>query len=261
MQRIGRVIEIESRNGKRAPVSGPDHPVHKELRGKVAYCNFLTARRTNFRLLPLPTRLTSNTRWPSRKTFVIEGKSLSSTREQILSSQGFHHAYECARAPSFHPKAIGLEYQSVLETTPSLEYGESGLPLRCWSRPLVAKDPSRTPVPGFFLLLQSARTRRSRTGKASTADPNALETRGSCPTTVWYLFYRLRQSKRCLEEANLHFENSFAANLNTPRFIPRPSRKKHSPKSAKRSRPRKNTYLKAKWQAPVGVHTMLRWMN
>jgi hypothetical protein len=126
MQRIGRVDrrmdpEIEAR------LVG-DHPDQAELRGKVAYWNFLPPSELD-NLLQLYSKVAHKTLRIS-KSFGIEGKKLLKAEDDYDALKDFNSAYEGTTTPL---EQLHLEYQKLLQDNPELEAHVIGMPGRVFS--------------------------------------------------------------------------------------------------------------------------------
>jgi superfamily II DNA or RNA helicase len=126
MQRIGRVdrrlnVEIEARICK-------DHPGQKEIRGEVAYWNFLPPDELDT-LLRLYKKVSHKTLRIS-KTFGIEGKKLLRPEDDFEALRDFLHAYEGTTTPL---EEMHLEYQKLLADHPGLAESLQSLPNKVFS--------------------------------------------------------------------------------------------------------------------------------
>jgi len=126
MQRIGRVDRRMNPEIERMLVA--DHPDQKDIRGTVAYWNFLPPDELN-ELLTLYTRVTHKTLRIS-KTFGIEGKKLLTPEDDYDALRDFTERYE--GQPTDEEK-LRLEYQDLLREHPGLEEKLDGFPGRIFS--------------------------------------------------------------------------------------------------------------------------------
>jgi hypothetical protein len=106
MQRIGRVDRRMTPDIEGKLLA--DHPDQKDLRGNVAYWNFLPPDELN-RLLTLYSRVTHKTLRIS-KTFGIEGKKLLTADDDYQALKDFTEAYEGRETPI---ERMHLEYQAL----------------------------------------------------------------------------------------------------------------------------------------------------
>lgn len=126
MQRIGRVDrrlnpEIEQK-------MLVDHPDRKDLRGTVAYWNFLPPDELD-NLLKLYAKVTKKTLRIS-KVFGIEGKKLLRPDDDFDALKDFNHSYE---GTATIIEEMHLEYQKLIKENPGLEGRLASLPGRVFS--------------------------------------------------------------------------------------------------------------------------------
>jgi len=237
MQRIGRVDrrlnpEIEER-------LLADHPVQAELRGKVAYWNFLPPDDLDL-LLRLYGKVAHKTLRIS-KTFGIEGRKLLRPEDDFDALREFNEEYE--GTPSLLEQ-MHLEYQDLLAAYPGLAQELDSLPGKVFSG-------KQHPTPGtravFFCYALPA------------ADTSEAEVRWTEEAGVvrWYLYDLATES--VVEDP--------AAMLDAVRSSPETplhcaiAQQTLSEVRAKVEKHLKNTYLK-QVQAPVGVKPKLKaWME
>ena len=126
MQRIGRVDRRLNPEVEKRIVS--DHPDQKEIRGRVAYWNFLPPEELD-NLLRLYKRVSHKTLRIS-KTFGIEGKKLLTPKDDFEALREFNHAYEGTTTPV---EAMHLEYQKLLLDNPGLAERLAAFPGKVFS--------------------------------------------------------------------------------------------------------------------------------
>jgi hypothetical protein len=172
MQRIGRVDRrLNPATEKRILAA---HPDQKDLRGTVAYWNFLPPDELD-NLLRLY-RTVSHKTLRISKTFGIEGKKLLTPQDDFEALREFNQAYECTPSAT---EEMHLEYQRLLEQNPGLEERLNSLPGRVFSG-------KQHPAPGtralFFCYRLPAPGIAAHEGRE--ADPTVWsEENGS---TAWY---------------------------------------------------------------------------
>lgn len=243
MQRIGRVDRRLNPEIEKSILH--DHPDQKEIRGIVAFWNFLPPDELDD-LLRLYRKVAHKTLRIS-KTFGIEGKKLLTPEDDYEALKEFNHSYEGTTTPV---EAMHLEYQKLLQENPGLAERLSSFPSRVFSG-------KRHPSPGaqaiFFCYALPAPTAESReqaAGELSAWSEEAGYTR-------WYL-YEL-STRQILEEPS-EMIGVIRCKPDTPR--------RRSIADATLSEIRseieqhiKNSYFK-KVQAPVGVKPGLKaWME
>lgn len=245
MQRIGRVDRRLNPQIEKQLVA--DHPEVKELRGKVAYWNFLPPDDLDD-LLRLYGRVAHKTLRISR-TFGIEGRKLLRPEDEYDALREFNEQYEGTTTPS---EALHLEFQRLLQENPGLEDRLKSLPGRVFSG---KAHPSPDACAVFFCYALPARPVQAPSGDvpANQAELWSIE-RGP---VQWYLHDCA--TGRLAEEPG-EIANVIRSSPATPRHCTmntktlddiRKSIEKHI----------KNTYLK-QVQAPMGVKPMLRaWME
>jgi superfamily II DNA or RNA helicase len=243
MQRIGRVDRrLNPATEKRILAA---HPDQKDLRGTVAYWNFLPPDELD-NLLRLY-RTVSHKTIRISKTFGIEGKKLLTPQDDFEALREFNQAYEGTPSAT---EEMHLEYQRLLEQNPGLEERLNSLPGRVFSG-------KQHPTPGtralFFCYRLPAPGIAAHEGRE--ADPAVWsEENGS---TAWYLYHL--DTAKILEEPT-EILGAIRCQPNTPR------RRALEDKTLGDIRRKveahlKNTYLK-KVQAPQGVKATLKcWME
>src|ERR1017187_8511100 len=126
MQRIGRVdSRLNPATEKRILAA---HPDQKDLRGTVAYWNFLPPDELD-NLLRLY-RTVSHKTIRISKTFGIEGKKLLKPDDDYAALKDFQHSYEGATTPT---EKMQLELERLLKENPALETHLDCLPGRVFS--------------------------------------------------------------------------------------------------------------------------------
>ncbi len=243
MQRIGRVDRRLNPDTEKRILK--DHPDQKDLRGTVAYWNFLPPDELDD-LLRLY-RTVSHKALRISKTFGIEGRKLLTPQDDFEALREFNQAYEGTPSAT---EEMHLEYQRLLEQNPSLEDHLNSLPGRVFSG-------KQHPTPGtralFFCYRLPAPGIAAHEGRE--ADPATWsEENGS---TAWYIYHL--DSAKILEEP--------AEILSLIRCRPdTPRRRALEDKTLGDIRKTveahlKNTYLK-RVQAPQGVKAALKcWME
>ena len=126
MQRIGRIDRRLDREIEDKIIR--DHPELENVRGKVAYWNFLPPDELNV-LLSLYEKVTKKTLLIS-KTFGIEGKKLLTPEDDYEALKGFNQAYE--GTPTLLEK-MHLEYQELIKEDKTLPARLRNLPLKIFS--------------------------------------------------------------------------------------------------------------------------------
>lgn len=140
MQRIGRVDRRMNPAIEARLVA--DHPEQAELRGKVAYWNFLPPNEID-NLLRLYTKVSHKTLRIS-KTFGIEGNKVLRPEDQYETLKEFNAEYE---GQATFLEQIHLEWQRLLAEHEGLDVRLSALPLRVYS----GREQSEAGRTGVFL--------------------------------------------------------------------------------------------------------------
>jgi SNF2 family DNA or RNA helicase len=243
MQRIGRVDRRLSSETEKRTLR--DHPDRAEIRGTVAFWNFLPPEELDD-LLRLYRKVARKTLRIS-KTFGIEGKKLLKPEDDYEALKEFNHTYEGTTSPT---EAMHLEYQKLLQENPGLADRLSALPGKVFSG---KQHPSPGAQAVFFCYALPAPSAESRP-EAGTEIAAWSEDAGY---TRWYL-YNL-DSKEILEEAS-EIVSVIRSTPNTPRRRALPD-KTLSEIRGEVENHLKNTYFK-KVQAPIGVKAKLKaWME
>jgi SNF2 family DNA or RNA helicase len=253
MQRIGRVdrrmnADIEAR-------ILADHPDQKDLRGSVAFWNFLPPDELDD-LLRLYGRVTHKVLRIS-KTFGIEGKKLLKPEDDFEALKDFTRGYEGTTTPL---EEMHLEYQRLLKDYPDLLERVEGLPGRVFS----GKD---HPSPGskalFFCFAMPAPPPISTAPSPQTAEmpsdggPEPSAWSEEAGETKWYLFDL--ESEKIADDPT-HIVKVIRSTPETPRKHDVPE-KTLSEIRSKVEKHIKNSYLK-QVQAPIGVKPLLKaWME
>lgn len=243
MQRIGRVDRRLNPGTEKKILAA--HPDQKDLRGTVAYWNFLPPGELDD-LLRLYHTVSHKTLRIS-KTFGIEGKKLLTPKDDFQALREFNQAYEGTPSAT---EEMHLEYQRLLEQNPGLEDHLNSLPGRVFSG-------KEHPAPGtqalFFCYRLPAPGIAAHEGRE--ADPAVWsEESGS---TAWYLYHL--DTGKILEEPS-EILSVIRCQPDTPR------RRALEDKTLGDIRKKveahlKNTYLK-KVQAPQGVKAALKcWLE
>jgi hypothetical protein len=243
MQRIGRVDrrmnpEVEQRIVK-------DHPDQKEIRGAVAYWNFLPPDELDD-LLRLYQKV-SHKALRISKTFGIEGKRLLRPEDEYDALKDFNQTYEgtTSKLEDMH-----LEYQKLLQENPDLEAQLNALPGKVFSGKAHPKEDSRAVFFCYALPAPPAKLTGTETQTAADWTEEAGHTR-------WYL-YDLATEKITDDPAEII--EAIQCQPDTPR---RQTIEKQtlSEVRAKLEKHIKNTYLR-QVVAPIGVKARLKaWME
>lgn len=238
MQRIGRVDRRMSPAVEKRLVQ--DHPELKELRGKVAYWNFLPPDELD-ELLRLYSRVAYKTLRIS-KVFGIEGKQLLKADDDYDALRDFIHTFEGEATPA---EKLHLEYQQLLQNNPALESFLNAVPLRLFS----GKQHITLGTKALFLCY------RLPAEDKTAAPENAWD--GEAGRTGWYLY---DISKKDIIEDAPRISTVIRSLPETPRSVVldpgllrevRLLVEKHI----------RNTYMK-QIQAPVGIKPVLKcWME
>lgn len=243
MQRIGRVDRRLNPDIEARIVA--DHPEQRDLRGRVAYWNFLPPKELD-RLLRLY-QVVSHKTLRISKTFGIEGKKLLTPQDDYDALREFNQTYEGTPSPT---EQMHLEYQKLLQTVPDLEARLNALPGRLFSG-------KAHPKPGaqavFFCYALPVAGSAGREGQP--ADPALWS--AEYGTIAWYLYDMA--SGNILEEP-AEILPLIRCAPDTPRrcLLPEPTLLEIRKKIEAHIR---NTYLK-RVQAPVGVKPLLKcWME
>jgi superfamily II DNA/RNA helicase len=243
MQRIGRVDrrmnpEIEQR-------LLADHPDQKDIRGTVAYWNFLPPKEIDD-LLKLFKRV-SNKALRISKIFGIEGKRLLRPEDDFAALKEFNQSYE---GTTTKLEEMHLEYQKLIQQDPELEARLNVLPGRVFSGKAHPKEGCRAVFFCYALPAPPATTKQKENQTAEDWTEEAGQ-------TGWYLF-DLATEKIVEEPAEIiQFIRS------TPETPRRQTieKKTLSEIRAKVDKHIKNTYLR-RMVAPIGVKPRLKaWME
>lgn len=243
MQRIGRVDRRMNPNIEERLLA--DHPEQSEIRGKVAYWNFLPPGELDD-LLRLYARVSHKTLRISR-VFGIEGKKLLTPEDDYEALKDFTHAYEGTTTPT---EGLHLEYQRLMQENPALAAVLDRLPRKIFSG---KRHPSPDAKAVFFCYTLPAPRADLRDGEQKDEAVWSEE----AGRTAWYL-YDLESEK--IDEDSNAIVNLIRSAPDTPR------RRAVADETlaevrAKVERHIKNSYLK-KVQAPAGVKPILKaWME
>ena len=126
MQRIGRVDRRLNPDVEKRLLA--DHPEQMDLRGSVAYWNFLPPDELD-QLLKLYTKVTHKTLRIS-KTFGIEGKKLLHPDDDFAALKNFNHEYDGDLSPA---EKLENEYDKLVVADPALPAKLAALPGRVFS--------------------------------------------------------------------------------------------------------------------------------
>ena len=243
MQRIGRVDR--RMNPEVEEQLAADHPDQKELRGTVAFWNFLPPDELDI-LLKLYRRVSHKTLRIS-KTFGIEGKRLLKPSDDYEALKDFNQSYEGSTTKL---EEMHLEFQRLIQQDPELETRLNALPGRVFSGKAHTKEGSRAVFFCYALPAAPAETKQKERQTAEEWTEEAGDAR-------WYLYDLTTEA--IIEEA--------AEILEFIRCVPETPRRQTLEKKtlsevrAKVEKHIKNTYLK-QVQAPMGVRPILKtWME
>jgi hypothetical protein len=220
-----------------------DHPEQKDLRGKIAYWNFLPPGEIEI-LLGLYTRVSHKTLRIS-KTFGIEGKKLLRPEDDYDALRDFNHSYEGSTTLT---EEMHLEYQKLLKDYPDMEAKLNALPGRVFSG---KKRPTKESKAVFFCY------RLPRPDYSISSSDDELPWTEDAGETKWYL-YDLDEEKILDEPSEII--NLIRSTPDTPRHC-EIEQKTLSEIRRKIDKHIKNTYLR-NVQAPIGVKPILKvWME
>ena len=243
MQRIGRVDRRLNPEVEAELVA--DHPDQKDLRGTVAFWNFLPPDELDV-LLKLYRRV-SHKALRISKTFGIEGKRLLKPSDDYEALKDFNQSYEGSTTKL---EEMHLEYQKLIQQDPELETRLNALPGRVFSGKAHPKEGSRAVFFCYALPAPPAETKQKEQQTAEDWTEEAGDTR-------WYLF-DLATEKIAEEPAEI---------IEFIRCTPETPRRQTIEKKtlseirAKVDKHIKNTYLR-QMVAPVGVKAHLKaWME
>ncbi len=241
MQRIGRVDRRMNPETEGRLLA--EHPEQKDLRGKIAYWNFLPPAELE-ELIRLYSLVSHKTLRIS-KTFGIEGKKLLRPEDDYDALRNFNEAYE---GTTTLLEKMRLEYQRLLRDYPELVARLDALPGKVFT----GKNNVITGARAVFFCYRLPRQDHS---VACTDDEFPwTEAAGE---TKWYLFDLASGS---IGEEPADIVDIIRSSPETPRrcLI---ERKTLSEVRVKLEKHIKNTYLK-KVQAPPGINPVLKaWME
>jgi hypothetical protein len=180
MQRIGRVDRRLNPDIEARIVA--DHPEQQQLRGQVAFWNFLPPDELDD-LLRLFQRVTHKTLVISR-TLGIEGRQLLTPDDQFDPVKELNEQCDGALG---EVEQLRLEYQALVEQHPELAAALPGLPLKVFSgKALVGPSSPNPPLP------QGARGAIFFCYRIPRPDPNLIDTESGQPRwsdaaglTIW----------------------------------------------------------------------------
>lgn len=241
MQRIGRVDRrvnpaIEAKILK-------DHPDQQELRGTIAYWNFLPPEELDD-LLRLYNRVSHKTLRIS-KTLGIEGKKLLKEDDDYEDLRNFSEQYEGTTSPD---EAMHLEWQDLIKAHEGLEDRLNLFPDGIFS----GKEHLKPGTKGVFFCYA-----RPGYDKQSSADTGEDVWNAASGDVKWYLYEVA--SENILEEAP-QLIDVIRSDPQTPRKVSMDQKTLSDVRQAVEKHITK-TYLR-KVQAPVGVKPVLKaWME
>ena len=242
MQRIGRVDRRMNPEIEKQMIA--DHPDVKDLRGKVAFWNFLPPDELDT-LLALYGRVAHKTLRIS-KTLGIEGKKLLTPQDNFDALKDFTHAYEGETSPV---EQMHLDFQRLVKADPDLPVRLSALPGRVFS----GKKNASPDAKGVFLCYALPAPRGPAEKPEGDEDGWSLESGAS----RWYLYNIANEQ---ITEDAPAINGIVRCDADTPRRteIAQPTLTEIRLRIEKHI---KNTYLR-QVQAPVGVKPVLKaWME
>ena len=242
MQRIGRVDRRMNPEIEKQMIA--DHPEVKDLRGKVAFWNFLPPDELDT-LLALYGRVSHKTLRIS-KTLGIEGKKLLTPEDNFDALKDFTHAYEGETSPV---EQMHLDFQGLMKNNPELRERLNSLPGRLFS----GKAHLAPGTKAVFLCYALPAPRGPAEKVEGDDDGWSLDSGAS----RWYLYNIAAEQ---ISEDAPAINVVVRSNAETPRRteIAQPTLTEIRQRIEKHI---KNTYLK-QVQAPVGVKPVLKaWME
>ena len=242
MQRIGRVDRRMNPEIEKQLIA--DHLDVKDLRGKVAYWNFLPPDELDT-LLALYGRVSHKTLRIS-KTLGIEGRKLLTPDDDFDALKDFTHAYEGETSPV---EQMHLDFQGLMKNNPELRDRLNSLPGRLFSGKAHIKPGTKA-----VFLCYSLPAPRGPAEKTEGEDEGWSLDSGA---SRWYLYDIAAEQ---ISEDAPAINNVVRCDADTPRRteIAQPTLTEIRQKIEKHI---KNTYLK-QVQAPVGVKPVLKaWME
>lgn len=243
MQRIGRVDRRMNPETEKQIIA--DHPDQKEIRGTVAYWNFLPPEELD-NLLNVYRRVAHKTLRIS-KVFGIEGKKLLRPEDNFEALKDFNETYEGSTTGL---EEMHLEFRQLLIDHPELEKVLNGFPSRIFSGKEHPKKGSRAVFFCYALPAPGAQKKDISIEDASLWTEEA-------GFTKWFLF-DLATSK--IIEEPTEIIDLIRSTPETPRTLSI-EKKTLSEIRGQMDRHIKNTYLK-QVQAPIGVKPVLKaWME
>ena len=234
MQRIGRVDQRLNPEIENQIIA--DHPDQKEIRGRVAYWNFLPPDELE-NLLNIYKRVAHKTLRIS-KVFGIEGKKLLRPEDNFEALKEFNETYEGSTTAL---EELHLEFRQLLKDHPELEQQLNGFPSRVFSGKEHPKKGSRAV---FFCYALPAPGAKNKEGSIEDASLWTEE----AGFTKWFLF-DLATEKILVEPTEII--DLIRSVPETPRQLSI-EKKTLSEIRSQMDRHIKNTYLK-QVQAPIGV--------
>jgi len=241
MQRIGRIDRRMNPENEAQIIT--DHPEQKDLRGKVAYWNFLPPDDLD-ELLHLY-RLVSRKTLRISKTFGIEGKKLLTEKDDYEALKNFNETYE---GTTTLLEEMHLEYQRILKENPELVGRLKMLPGRVFTG---KEHPSKKAQAVFFCY------RLPRPDYSLTGDDDEHPWTEEAGETKWYLYDLATEA---IYEEPAEIVDIIRSTPETPRVC-RIEKQTLTDIRKQVEKHIKNTYLK-RVQAPVGIQPKLKaWME
>ncbi len=246
MQRIGRVDRRMNPHVEERLIA--DHPEQRELRGKVAYWNFLPPGELDS-LLKLYSKVAHKTLRIS-KTFGIEGRKLLRPEDEFEALKDFNHSYE---GTTTSVEDMHLEYQKLLQDYPDLKERLDRLPGRVFS----GKEHPVAQGKGVFFCYALPAPDNSVAENTTTNGQAADLWTEEAGYTQWYL-YDLTTEQILEEPSEILGLIRSKPDTETRHGLPKESLTEIRKKVERHI---KNEYFK-QVQAPVGVKANLKtWME
>ncbi len=247
MQRIGRVDrrlnpEVEKEILK-------SHPEQKDVRGTIAYWNFLPPDELDS-LLNLYSKVSNKVLKISR-VFGIEGKKLLTPEDDYEALRNFTHDLDGDESPL---ETLHLEYQNLLKTFPDLEYRIEQFPNRIFSGKKLLSP--KTKAVFFCYELPEMPTEEEQLG--IEFGTGLFSSEFEYPTVSrWYLFDI--KSEEILEDP-IKINEIIRCDTDTPRVLSE-SRETLISIRKRIDESIKNGYMK-RVQAPIGTKPILKaWLE
>ena len=256
MQRIGRVDRRMNPDTEAQLIT--DHPEQKNLRGKIAFYNFLPPEELE-ELLRLYTKVTYKTLCIS-KTFGIEGKKLFTPEDDFDALKNFNEQYD---GQINEIEILHLEYQQILKENPEMATKLDNYPRRLFSGKKHPRKNSkavffcyRLPRPEFGVRSLEREDKKDCLKAELQTEPQTDWTE-EAGDTKWYI-YDIDTEKILEDPAEI--ADIIRSKPETPRVC---TTEQKTLVEIRKSIEKyiKNTYMK-KIQAPIGIKPYLKtWME